>query len=194
MGIHPLGTHFLHSRAVCMVGEPPLNTRKLYALKCSTSWCGGRQLDPANCPIGTVLEFVQVRSSAGLTHSTLKAYVAALPAYRAPLGGLSVGRHPLVTRFLQRLRHPARRLMLCGGSGCYSIVSSPLLSPLGIKTHFSEVGLWDALLATLSFSRPSCTPFTLGRDLSVWRHGYLIPIASPDAARVPEEERLGLRM
>ncbi len=34
----------------------------------------------------------------------------ALPAYRAPLGGLSVGRHPLVTRFLQRLRPPARRL------------------------------------------------------------------------------------
>ncbi len=131
MGIHPLGTHFLHSRAVCMVGEPPLNTRKLYALKCSTSWCGGRQLDPANCPIGTGLEFVQLRSSAGLTHSTLKAYVAALPAYHAPLGGLSVGRHPIVIRFLQRLRPPARRLMLCGGSGCYSIASSPLLSPLG---------------------------------------------------------------
>ncbi len=114
-----------------MVGEPPLKTRKLYALKCSTSWCGGRQLDPANCPIGTVLEFVQVCSSAGLTHSTLKAYVAALPVYSTPLGGLSVARHPLVTRFLQRQRPPARRLMLCGGSGCYSIASSPLLSPLG---------------------------------------------------------------
>ncbi len=125
VGRHPLGTHFLHSGAVCMVGKPPLKTRKLYTLKCSTSWCGGRQLDPANCPIGTVLEFVQVCSSAGLTHSTLKAYVVALPAYRTPLGGLSVGRHPLVTRFLQRLRPPARQLMLCDGSGCYSIASSP---------------------------------------------------------------------
>ncbi len=126
-------TPWLHisSTAVCMVGEPPLKTRKLYTLKCSTSWCGGHQLDPANCPSGTVLEFVQVCSSAGLTHSTLKAYVAALLAYRAPLGGLSVGRHPLVTRFLQRLRPPARRRMLFGGSGCYSIASSPLLSPLG---------------------------------------------------------------
>ncbi len=57
----------ISSTAVCMVGEPPLKTRKLYALKCSTSWCGGRQLDPANCPFVTVLEFVQVRSSAGLT-------------------------------------------------------------------------------------------------------------------------------
>ncbi len=43
----------ISSAAVCMVGEPPLKTRKLYALKCSTSWCGGRQLDPANCPFGT---------------------------------------------------------------------------------------------------------------------------------------------
>ncbi len=66
-------------------------------------------------------------------------------AYHTSLGGHSVGRHPLVTRFLQRLRPPARELMLCGGSGCYSIASSPLLSPfLGIKTHFSEVGLRDA--------------------------------------------------
>ncbi len=67
----------ISSTAVCMVGEPPLKTRKLYALKCSTSWCGDRQLDPANCPFGTVLEFVQACSSTGLTHSTLEAYVAA---------------------------------------------------------------------------------------------------------------------
>ncbi len=37
-----------------------------------TSWCGGCQLDPVNCPFGTVLEFVQACSSTGLTHSTLK--------------------------------------------------------------------------------------------------------------------------
>ncbi len=67
----------ISSTAVCMVGEPPLKTRKLYALKCSTSWCGDRQRDPANCPFGTVLEFVQACSSTGLTHSTLEAYVAA---------------------------------------------------------------------------------------------------------------------
>ncbi len=53
--------------------------------------------------------------------------------------------------------------MRCGGSGCYSIALSPLLSPLGIKTHFSEVGLRDAgsALLALFFSRPSCAPFTL---------------------------------
>ncbi|KAI2654668.1 enzymatic polyprotein [Labeo rohita] len=62
-----------------------------------------------NCPVGTVLEFLQDRLSAGLTHSTLKVYVAAIAAYHAPLGGLSVGKNPLVTRFLRgalRLRPP----------------------------------------------------------------------------------------
>ncbi|KAI2660342.1 RNA-directed DNA polymerase from mobile element jockey [Labeo rohita] len=61
-----------------------------------TSWCGHRQQDPVNCPVG-------------LTHSTLKVYVAAIVAYHAPLGGLSVGKNPLVTRFLHgalKLRPP----------------------------------------------------------------------------------------
>ncbi len=39
-----------------------------------------------------VLEFLQARFSAGLAHSTLKVYVAAIAAYHAPLGGLSVGK------------------------------------------------------------------------------------------------------
>ncbi|KAI2647883.1 DNA-directed RNA polymerase subunit B' [Labeo rohita] len=65
--------------------------------------------DPVNCPVGTVLEFLQDRLSAGLSHSTLKVYVAAIAAYHAPLGGLSVGKDPLVSRFLHgalRLRPP----------------------------------------------------------------------------------------
>ncbi len=43
------------------------STRKLYALKWRifTSWCGDRQLNPVNCPIGTVLEFLQARLSTG---------------------------------------------------------------------------------------------------------------------------------
>ncbi|KAL0172227.1 hypothetical protein M9458_032538, partial [Cirrhinus mrigala] len=95
----------LHSRAP--------STRKLYALKWRlfTSWCGHRLQDPVNCPVGTVLEFLQEWLSAGLTHSTLKVYVAAIAAYHAPLGGLSVGKDPLVTHFLRgalRLRPPVR--------------------------------------------------------------------------------------
>ncbi len=58
-----------------------------------------------------MLEFLQARLSTGLTHSTLKVYVAVISAYHASLGGQSVGRHPLVTRFLRgalRLRPPVR--------------------------------------------------------------------------------------
>ncbi|KAI2651176.1 hypothetical protein H4Q32_019204 [Labeo rohita] len=89
------------------------STRKLYALKWKlfTSWCGERQQDPANCPVGTVLEFLQARFSTGLAHSTLKVYVAAISAYHAPLDGISVGKNPLVIRFLRgvlRLRPPTR--------------------------------------------------------------------------------------
>ncbi|KAI2645760.1 Membrane protein insertase YidC [Labeo rohita] len=86
------------------------STRKLYTLKWRlfTSWCGHRQQDPVNCLVGTVLEFMQDRFSAGLAHCTLKVYVAALLAYHAPLGGSSVGSKPLVTCFL----HGALKLRL----------------------------------------------------------------------------------
>ncbi len=62
----------LHSRAP--------STRKLYALKRKVfaSWCSDHQLDPVNCPVGTVLEFLQDRFTAGLAPSTLKVYVAAI--------------------------------------------------------------------------------------------------------------------
>ncbi|KAL0200793.1 hypothetical protein M9458_003980, partial [Cirrhinus mrigala] len=66
-------------------------------------------LDPVYCQVGTVLEFLQAWFTAGLTHSTL--YVAAIAAFDSPLGGQSVGKHPLVTRFLHgklRLRPPGR--------------------------------------------------------------------------------------
>ncbi len=94
----------LHSRAP--------STRKLYALKWKvfTSWCSGHQLDSVNCPVGTVLEFLQDRFTAGLTSSTLKVSVAVISASHIPLGGMSLGKDPLVSCFLcstSRLRPAA---------------------------------------------------------------------------------------
>ncbi|KAI2652402.1 Transposon Ty3-G Gag-Pol polyprotein [Labeo rohita] len=116
LGVASEGAHLLASGLSTEVVETILqsrapSTRKLYALKWKlfTSWCGRQQQDPVNCPVGTVLEFLQDRLSAGLTHSTLKVYVAAIAAYHTPLGGLSVGKDPLVTRFLRgALRPPVR--------------------------------------------------------------------------------------
>ncbi|KAI2646506.1 SET domain-containing protein 4 [Labeo rohita] len=92
LGVASEGAHLLASGLSTKVVETILqsrapSTRKLYALKWKlfTSWCGRRQQDPV--------------------------YVAAIAAYHAPLGGLSVGRNPLVTRFLRgalRLRPPVR--------------------------------------------------------------------------------------
>ncbi|KAI2664001.1 ORF V: Enzymatic polyprotein [Labeo rohita] len=95
------------------------SSRKLYALKWKpfTSWCGDRQQDSVNCPVGTVLGLLQNRLSTGLAHSTLKVYVAAISAYHAPLGGSSVGRNPLVTRFLRGALR-ARPLARCSFAKC----------------------------------------------------------------------------
>ncbi|KAL0164598.1 hypothetical protein M9458_040351, partial [Cirrhinus mrigala] len=99
----------------------PARIEKLYALKWKlfTSWCGRHQQDPVNCPVGSVLEFLQDRLSAGLTHSTLKVYVVAIAAYDAPLGGLSVGKNP-------RLRPPVRP---CVPSWDLSVVLEALCLP-----------------------------------------------------------------
>ncbi len=85
----------------------------MYALKWKffTSWCRARQQDPVNCPVGTVLEYLQARFSAGVSHSTVKVHVAALSAYHSPLDGNTVGKHPLVICFLRgalRMRPPVR--------------------------------------------------------------------------------------
>ncbi|KAL0154785.1 hypothetical protein M9458_049048, partial [Cirrhinus mrigala] len=94
VGVAPEGAQLLASGLSTEVVETIL--QKLYALKWKlfTSWCGDRQQDPVNCPVGTVLEFLQARFSTELSHSTLKVYVAAILAYHAPLGGLSVDKDP----------------------------------------------------------------------------------------------------
>ena len=68
-------------------------------------------LDPATCPVVQVLEFLQGRFSAGLSPSTLKVYVAAISAFHAPSRDGSLGRLPLVVRFLRGTRRmrPATR-------------------------------------------------------------------------------------
>ncbi len=108
VGVAPEGAQLIASGLSTEVVETILqsrapSTRKLYGLKWRlfTSWCGDRQLDPVNCPVGTVLEFLQARFSGGLIHSTLRVYVVAIAAYHAPMGGQSVGKDPLITRFLR---------------------------------------------------------------------------------------------
>ncbi|KAI2647029.1 Transposon Ty3-G Gag-Pol polyprotein [Labeo rohita] len=138
MGVFPEGAHLVASGLSTEVVETILqsrapSSRKLYALKWKlfTSWRGDHQQDPVNCPVGTVLEFLQDWFSAGFTHSTLKVYVAAIAAYHTLLGGSSVGRNPLVTGFL----HGALRLRPLTRSTSLTFQRCGLFH----ATHFHEI-------------------------------------------------------
>ncbi|KAI2646176.1 Protein Daple [Labeo rohita] len=74
VGVAPEGAQLIASGLSTKVVETILQSRapsmrKLYALKWKlfTSWCGERQQDPGNCPVGTVLEFLQARFSTGFS-------------------------------------------------------------------------------------------------------------------------------
>ncbi|KAL0188183.1 hypothetical protein M9458_015282, partial [Cirrhinus mrigala] len=79
------------------------STRHLYGLKWKVfaNWCASRHEDPISCDIPAVLTFLQERLDAGVSPSTLKVYVAAIAASHNMLEGRSVGKHPLVSRFLR---------------------------------------------------------------------------------------------
>ncbi|KAI2645393.1 Sialin [Labeo rohita] len=87
--------------------------------------------------VGVASEGAQL--STGLSHSTLKVYVAAISAYHAPLGGMSVGKDPLVVRFL----HGVLRLR-------------PLVRP--------HVPTWDLAVVLEALCRP---PFEPIEEISV---------------------------
>ncbi len=118
VGLAPEGARYLEAGLSAGVIETILSsrapsTRRLYGLKWNvfSTWCRERGLDPVNCPVASVLEFLQDRFSAGLTPSTLKVYVAAIAAFHAPLDVGPLGRHQLVVRFLRgawRMRPAAR--------------------------------------------------------------------------------------
>ncbi|KAI2668522.1 Transposon Tf2-11 polyprotein [Labeo rohita] len=160
LGVASEGAHLLASGLSTKVVETILqsrapSTRKLYALKWKlfTSWCRRHQQDPVNCPVGSVLEFLQDRLPAGLTHSTLKVYVAAIAAYHAPLGGLSMGKNPLVTRFLcgaLTLRPPVRpRIPTWDLSVVLEALSRPPFEPIE-EISYRFLTLKTVLLLALS--------------------------------------------
>lgn len=118
MGLASEGVQFIDSGFSTEVVDTMLHsrapsTRRRYALKLRVfvAWCTGHSVNPVNCPVGSVLDFLQEKFSSGLSPSTLKVYVSAISVYHIRLEGASVGRHPWVSRFLRgtlRLRPAAR--------------------------------------------------------------------------------------
>ncbi len=116
VGVAPEGAHLIASGLSTEVVETILQsrahaTRKSYAAKWQlfTSRCNSHQLNPVECSIGLVLEFLQDRFASGLSASTLNVYMAAIAAHHSPFGEQSLGKHPLAVRFIggiRRLRPP----------------------------------------------------------------------------------------
>ncbi len=80
-------------------------TKKLYSSKWGVfeSWCLSRAIDPVNCPVGPVLEFLQERLTARAAATTLRVYVVAIAA-RRELDEIPVGRHRMVSAFMRGAR------------------------------------------------------------------------------------------
>ncbi len=106
-----------------------LSTRKLYSSKWKVFkfWCLVHAVYPVSCPVGSVLEFLQDKFSAGAAATTLRVYVAAIAARRES-NNVPLGRHRLVSYFMRgvkRLRpymdHSSQwsksiQLLVCFGS------------------------------------------------------------------------------
>ncbi len=86
-----------------IINSRAVSTRRLYAFKWKlfTTWYRRCDMDPAYYPVASVLEFLQNFFSEGATPATLKVYVVAISANHAYIDSVSVGRHPLVSRFMQ---------------------------------------------------------------------------------------------
>ena len=79
------------------------NTLYGYKWRLFETWCS-EQSPPVvsfQAPIGAVLNFLQGRLEAGLSHSTIKVYLSAISACHLGFDGKTVGAHPLMIRFMK---------------------------------------------------------------------------------------------
>ncbi len=164
--------------AETIINSTVVSTTHLYAFKWKlfTTWCRRRDMDPAYCHIASVLEFLQGRFSEGITSATPKVYVAAISANHAYIDGISVGRHPLVSRFMKGSRrlwpfHPTQvpsgdlSIVLQGLSGHpfkpLETVTEKILTIKTVQLLALSSLKKDVDLQALSIS-PSCMNFAPG--------------------------------
>ena len=65
------------------------------------SWCSERQADPVSGPIEDVVNFLAFLHSENYQYRSLNSYRSAIASMHAPVDGVSIGQHPLVTRLLK---------------------------------------------------------------------------------------------
>ena len=65
------------------------------------TWCQRAQVDPSTCPIELILRFLQSLLDSARATSTIKVYTAAVSFFHEAVGGVIIGRHPLVSQFIK---------------------------------------------------------------------------------------------
>lgn len=63
--------------------------------------CSGRESNPYDPPVGTVLDFLVTLHEQGLKYSTLNTARSAVSAVVLPTNNQAIGSHPLVSRFMR---------------------------------------------------------------------------------------------
>ncbi len=173
-----------------------LSTRKLYSSKWRVfkSWCLANAVNPVNCPVGSLLEFLQHKFLAGAAATTLRVYVATIAARRYS-DDVPLGRHRLVSSFMhgdKRLR-PVRPPSF--PSWDISVVLNGLLEPPFEPLESAPVRILTLnvtlllLLASFKHVRDlqalsvseSCTEFAPGLVKAFFlrpRPGYVLKVLS----------------
>lgn len=64
-------------------------------------FCSGRESNPYDPPIGTVLDFLVTLQEKGLKYSTLNTARSAVSAVVLPTNNHTIGTHPMVSRFMR---------------------------------------------------------------------------------------------
>ena len=78
-------------------------TRKQYQpyIKKWLEFCHGRENNPYDLPIATVLDFVVSLHEKGLGYSTLNTYRSAISAIVLPHNDVTIGSNPIISRFMK---------------------------------------------------------------------------------------------
>ena len=85
-----------------------------YNLSCKkwSSWCYRKQIDPFQCPINYVLDFLACLYEKGYAYRSINCYRSAISSFHEKIEGLPVGQHPAVCTLLTgvfNLRPPQPR-------------------------------------------------------------------------------------
>lgn len=154
-------------------------------------WCRDRGQDPVQCPVASVLSFLQGLLNRGRSPSTLKVYVAAISCRHIEVDGGTVGSNKYISLFLKGARrlHPPRRPVVPAWdlTMVLEALKSPPFEPL------AEVGMkWRSMKTAFLLAMVSAKRVGELRALSVhesccrWNPDRSGVTLWPDASFVPK--------